>query len=257
MYHVRISTRSEPGHDETKLDLDEQQLRDQFLAPYEQGKPIVLNGRVIPMEDLARIRISYSDLDTDRLRSFVEERDRRSSVVVVGGPSTEWQIAREAQDVTNQFIKGPPGSAAGQQVTSGQLAKPKAFIAHTGNSGAFHRLLRFLTTLGVDPQVAEWLPSSGAHIPDHVRSIYQDCACAIVFAEAIHRAGGKGQTGTGVLIEVGLLQSHFSDRIIYLREEGVSFGPMADSYVAEFFTQDNLEAAFQKIVLELKAWGLI
>lgn len=134
---------------------------------------------------------------------------------------------------------------------------PKVFIAHSGETPALNRLLRFLRALGVDPQVAEWLPYSGAQVPDHVRSAYQDCRCAVVFAEATEQVGDRGQPGRGVLIEIGLLREYFGDRIVYLREEGTDLGPMAEGFACTFFTQGSLEEAFYRIVVEFKNWGLV
>ena len=79
----------------------------------------------------------------------------------------EWRIASRATDVTDQFIKGPPGSASKPKQVSGRRDSGlKVFIAHSGESGALHRLTRFLRALEAEPQIAEWLPSSGAQVPD-------------------------------------------------------------------------------------------
>jgi hypothetical protein len=257
LYHVRVSTHSNISHDETKIDLDEAELREQFLEPYEQGRPIVVNGRTIPITDLARIRISSADVPSETLRRQVEAEERASSVLVLGGPPTDWKIASKGRDVTDQFIKGPPGSAAPSGRPERQSAPRKVFIAHSGDTWALNRLLRFIRALGPDPQIAEWLPFSGTQVPEHVRRVFSDCECAVVFAEATQSIGGSSQPGRGVLIEVGLLQQHFGDRIVYLREEGASFGPMADPFAAEFFRQDCLENAFFRLVVEFKAWSLI
>ncbi len=83
------------------------------------------------------------------------------------------------------------------------------------------------------------------------------CVGAIVFATATDQVGGRKQPGRGVLIEVGILQERFNERVIYLVERGCELGPMANNFACEFFTQDNLEQAFQRLVVELKSHGLI
>lgn len=55
-YHVRITQKSNSAHDETKLDLTEEQLRERFLQPYELGQPILINGKTIPSNDIERVR---------------------------------------------------------------------------------------------------------------------------------------------------------------------------------------------------------
>ena len=83
MYHVRISTKSDPYNDETKIDLDEAQLRSQFVEPYELGQPIVVNGRVIEMTDLDRIRIGFNELPSESVRARIQLEDQGSTVFVV------------------------------------------------------------------------------------------------------------------------------------------------------------------------------
>jgi predicted nucleotide-binding protein len=112
-YHVRIS---EVGNrrDEVKLDLDEEALERQFLHPYRSGTAITINGKTIPMDRLERIRINGGEADGKALISEVKRRDAASSVAVLGGPSLEWRAAALAEDVTDQFITGPPGEQARQ-----------------------------------------------------------------------------------------------------------------------------------------------
>jgi predicted nucleotide-binding protein len=86
-------------------------LESSFLAPYREGRPITVNGRTVPMEKLLRIRISASNESSRDLVQAVREEIRLSGVRPVGGPSVEWLIAAKAQDVTDQYITGPPGDA--------------------------------------------------------------------------------------------------------------------------------------------------
>jgi hypothetical protein len=135
--------------------------------------------------------------------------------------------------------------------------RPSIFIAHSGEPPALLRLTRFLEALGVQPVIAEWLPFRGRTVPEHVRSVMNGCQAAIVFATASDQVGQRFQPGRGALIETGILQEHFADRVIYLVEEGAEFGPMADNFACESFTQDCLERAFHRIVLELRAHGIV
>jgi hypothetical protein len=131
--------------------------------------------------------------------------------------------------------------------------RPKVFVAHSGDTPVLHKLTRFLTDLGVEPVVAEWVPYRGRQVPNHVREIMQDCVCGIVFATRV----GRNQPGRGVLIETGIMAEHFGTRVVYLAEHGVSFGPMADSFARESFPRRNLERAFHRLVIEFKGMGII
>ncbi len=155
----------------------------------------------------------------------------------------------------------PAGEAPPQPHAAGtgsqRPVRPRIFISHSGEGSAFYRLVLFLWELAVEPVVAEWRPFQGQPVPQHVRSAMDSCVAAIVFATAADQVEGRKQPGRGALIETGILQERFGKRVIYLVEKGVELGPMADNFACEFFTQDNLEAAQRRVVIELRALGLI
>ena len=107
-YHVRITPRSNRTHDETEVNLSEDQVLTRFVHPYGRGQSIVIDGKTIPVDDLERIKISRSDADSDQLIRSIKVADRNSSVVVMGGPSYEWRAAAQAEDVTTEYLQGPP-----------------------------------------------------------------------------------------------------------------------------------------------------
>ena len=108
-YHVRISLKSQKSSDETKTDFSEEQLQVRILEPYEQGEPIILNGKTIQPNDIDRIRISKSRELSDQIIQGIKADDRNSSVISIGGPSYAWRAASRATDVTDELILGPVG----------------------------------------------------------------------------------------------------------------------------------------------------
>lgn len=149
----------------------------------------------------------------------------------------------------------PQPHAAG--TGSQRPVRPRIFISHSGEGPAFYRLVLFLWDLEVEPVVAEWQPYQGQPVPQNVRSAMDSCVAAIVFATATDQVGDRKQPGRGALIETGILQERVGEQVIYLVEKGVELGPMADNFACEFFTQDNLEAAYRRVIIELRAFGLI
>jgi len=63
-YHVSITTKSDRGNDEVKLDLSKKQLTERFLKPYENGNIILVNGKPIESDDIERIKINRTDVDS-------------------------------------------------------------------------------------------------------------------------------------------------------------------------------------------------
>ncbi len=55
---VTIMPRSGGPGVEFRLDLSGEQLHDQVIGPYEEGKPVVIGGRTFQPEEVERITIS-------------------------------------------------------------------------------------------------------------------------------------------------------------------------------------------------------
>jgi hypothetical protein len=121
-YHVRLSTKSIRSHDEVRLDLSADELELRFLAPYREGRAIVINGKAIPMDDLAALRISRTDQSSEQLRPVIKAERRASNVFAIG-ISDNWYIAAKGDNMTDQLITEPPGSAAARSLVSKPLTE--------------------------------------------------------------------------------------------------------------------------------------
>jgi len=105
-YHVIIKPKSDKYYGEYKTDLTKEQLISRFVEPYEQGMPIVINGKTVQPDDLERIKISKSEKTIESLIPQIKAEDRASSVAFIGGPSYTHQAIGRATDVTDDFIEG-------------------------------------------------------------------------------------------------------------------------------------------------------
>lgn len=164
LFHVRISVAGE-NYDETKLDLAEDELEQQFLAPYREGRAITVNGRVVELANLERIRISRSEHSARDFIPRLQAEEQASSVAVIGGPSYSWRAADRAEDVTDRYIVGPPGQPATgptdgdpklRRVTvpSGPGDGRSVFLVHGRNRPIRDAMTAFLRSL--DLKVIEW-----------------------------------------------------------------------------------------------------
>lgn len=184
---------------------------------------------------------SYSRLDADRFNCL-------------GTVQNRLQVLK-ARIERGEYVE--PSKSVPPPSTQTDAVRPRVFISHSGENEAFYRLTLFLNELGVQPIIAEWLPFGGRSVPDQVGEAIASCAAAIVFATRADQVGDRSQPGRGALIETGILRQRFGERVIYLVEEGAEFGPMADNFARESFTQENLERVFHRLVVELKAYGLV
>lgn len=164
-YHVRLTEQGKSS-DEVKNDIDQDMLETQFLAPYRTRRPITVNGKVIQPNKLERIRISASEETSDQIIQVLKYRDANSSVMYIGGPSMTWRAAAAAEDVTDQFITGPPdgdvlstsatgtGTAASSGAISGPGDKRSVFIVAGRDTDAASGLIQVLRAMSL--QIVEW-----------------------------------------------------------------------------------------------------
>jgi len=150
-FHVRITQKSNKRHDETKLDLSEEQLIERVIKPYESDEPIIINGKTISGNDIERIRITQSNEKSEILIQQVRYERTTSSVMVVGGMSIEWLAADKAKNVTDEYITHPPGyrKVKSTTTTKGKNSKNKVFIVHGHDYHLKNDLEAFLNSIGI------------------------------------------------------------------------------------------------------------
>ncbi len=112
-----------------------------------------------------------------------------------------------------------------------QKKAPRVFVSHGTESAALTKVERFVRTLGLNPVIVARGASKGMSVDDQPRP--------------------------NVIHEIGLAQEVLKGRLIYLKEVGCEFPSNVGPKVWENFTQANMEAAFEKIVKELRAFEII
>ena len=136
-------------------------------------------------------------------------------------------------------------------------AQRKIFISHGKITSVLDRIERYIRALGLEPVIVGRLPSVGKAVDDLVEERMAECQCAIILATCDDKVNDYYQPRPNVIHEIGLAQEKLKDKIIYLKEQGCRFSSNTQPKVWEDFTQDNLEAAFEKIAKELRAFKLI
>lgn len=151
-YHVRITQKS-ARTDEVKLDFNESQLKEKFLKPYKEGRPIVISGKTIPPDDIERIRINRTEKNSDELLPKIKrERRNKSGFVAVGIPD-EWYVADEGEDVTDEFITAPPGSGGKEEdIEKVEMYDERnVFVVHGRNLKIQESMYEFLQAIDLRP----------------------------------------------------------------------------------------------------------
>ena len=184
-YHVIIKPKSDKYYGEYKTDLTKEQLISRFVEPYEQGLPIVINGKTVQPSDLERITISKSEKTIESFIPQIKAADQASSVAFIGGPSYTYQAIGRAADVTDDFIEGAIGykktlAETESNTEKGKEGKPtRVFIVHGHDESAQNKAARFVEKLGFEAIILHEKASSGRTIIEKIEH-YSDVEFAIV-----------------------------------------------------------------------------
>ena len=184
-YHVIIKPKSDKYYGEYKTDLTKEQLISRFVEPYEQGMPIVINGKTVQPNDLERIKISKSERTVESFVPQIKAEDEASSVAFIGGPSYTYQAIGRAIDVTDDFIEGAIGYKKALAETKSHAQKGKegepnrVFIVHGHDESAQNKAARFVERLGLEAIILHEKASSGRTIIEKIEH-YSDAGFAIV-----------------------------------------------------------------------------
>lgn len=184
-YHVIIEQKADKSYGEYKTDLTKEQLISRFITPYEEGMPIVINGKTIQPDDLERIRISKSERTIESFIPQIKAEDRASSVTFLGGPTYKHRAIEMANDVTDDFIEGAIGykkalTATSNKVSEGKKSPPtQVFIVHGHDEAAQNKAARFVERLGFEAIILHEKASSGRTIIEKIEH-YSDVGFAII-----------------------------------------------------------------------------
>lgn len=182
-YHVVIKPKSDKRYGEYKTDLTKEQLISRFIKPYEQGMPIVINGKTVQPDDLERIRISKSEQAIESFIPQIRAEDQASSVAIIGGPSYIHRAIGRATDVTDDFIEGAIGykkALTENKSNDNRAGNPnRVFIVHGHDGSAQNKAARFVERLGFEAIILHEKASSGRTIIEKIEH-YSDAGFAIV-----------------------------------------------------------------------------
>ena len=134
---------------------------------------------------------------------------------------------------------------------------PKAFISHGKESKALIKIQQFLSALGIQPIIVEAQPSLGKAVDDKVNYYLDQADFTVILATGDDSIESKLHPRQNVIHEIGLAQNKHAERIIYLLEEGAEFPSNISPKVWERFNQENMENAFLRINIELRAFGIL
>ena len=277
-YHVRITQKSRRYYDEVKLDLNLEELNIRVLTNYRSGQAMVINGKVIEPEDVERIRISQTEELSDNYRSEAAQIRQTQWANVIPAPSLDWIIADKGEDVTDDFILGPPGwkvESSGMHIVTPRPSSGtrKVFVVHGRDTFARDELFKYLRAIDLHPiewsEAVQMTGKSNPHIWDILTKAFSEAHAILVLLtpddetrlrEELHSKGEQaheielyGQARPNVLFEAGMAMGRSEDRTI-LVELGV-LRPFSDIAGRHTVRLDNSPQRRQELAQRLRAAG--
>jgi predicted nucleotide-binding protein len=273
-FHVRITPKSMPAHDEVRLDLTRQQLEERIVAPYRQGEPITIGGWTILPHEILRILITSTDVPSKQLFPRVRADRRFGNVTDPARPDT-WNVAAMGEDVTDEMVKAPPGGVAiAEQHVASHPRDPRAvFVVHGRNDQARDALFTFLRAIGLQP--LEWsqaVIATGRPLPyvgDVLDAAFSNAQAVVVLmtpddeaclreplrspADPPHETQLTPQARLNVVFEAGMGMGRFPDRTM-LVELGV-LRPFSDIGGRHVIRLNNTTQRRQDLAQRLAAAG--
>lgn len=272
-YHVRITSKSNNWYDEVKLDLTEIDLVRRVITPYNEGRPIVLGGRTIPVDDIERLRINFTEESSDKIFPIV--RRERMAGMVSAPISDEWYVADKGKNVTDEFITGPPGSDTQSRTNSNVELNIESsgavFVVHGRDLKLKDSLFSFLRSIGLRP--LEWTEAilatgkTAPYIGEILDKAFETAQAIIVLftpddearlrqeywteVEPIHETNLTPQARPNVIFEAGMAMGRDPDRTILI--EIGNLRPFSDLGGRHVIRLDNSTQRRQEVAQRLMA----
>jgi hypothetical protein len=202
--------------------------------------------------NFGHIKFQSSGQFLTNVHTYREDMARREIEAYHGGLNLAEGILRSARD---QLTKHGVDRILAESRIKAEGAR--VFISHGKETPALPKVERFVRALGLSPVIVVREPSEGMSVDALVEKRLGESDCAIILATADDRVGDYYQPRPNVLHEIGLAQEKLSNRVVYLKEVGCEFPSNVRPKVWENFTQNNMEAAFEKISKELRAFGML
>ena len=231
-YHVRMTTKSDRGNDEVKLDLSKEQLIERFLKPYENGTIILINGKPIESNDIERIKINRTDVDSSLFPQITDN---------LLGP--EWFIFDKGENITDELILGPPGYKKLDNANNNNKiikTKPetnKVFVVHGHDEEMKQTVARKLEKLDLEPIILHELPNRARTIIEKFEASSEMISFAIVLLSPDDKGceadnfpeSAKLRTRQNVMLELGYFIGKLGrNNVLVLLKDEIDFEHPSD-----------------------------
>lgn len=255
-------------------DLDE--IRTKYIEPYEVGKPILINGRTIPIDHIKRLRIFQSQISAEILEQQEEARreaaERDSNILVVGVYFNDLKAAilkqTELTDDLIKYAKSTKKTDIKLTTKTKAVAPSKVFIVHGRDNALIHEVQNFLYKLSLEGIVLNQHLNQGRTIIQKLLDLASDPQ--VGFGIVLYTPDDLGQISKeleqtsemaararqNVIFEHGLLIGTLGMSKVVAIKKSDQFLEMPNDLSGVIYEQYDASGSWQyRIAKEMKAQG--
>jgi len=262
--------RSDPN--EYLFDLSIEELKNKFVAPYEEGNNLFVNGTTISIHDIERVQIRKTERTTVEIVAEIRERKsearrRQAAAGIINMGSivaTKEMAFHQGTDVLEEFIQGPPGYKTKKdkqesQNTRNTIGSNRIFIVHGHNNEMKETVARFLSQSDLEPIILHEQPNRGKTIIEKFEE-YSDVRFAIIilsgddvgYAKSQSEESKKLRARQNVILEMGYFIGKIGRENVCVLHEDINNLEIPSDYGGVMFIKFN-EAWKTKVARELKS----
>ena len=185
----------------------------------------------------------------------IDDRDDPGEGAEAHDPDTEVLLVDDEEHTVLDLVSEEANT------TDSRTPKP-IFLGHGKNRVPLEKLEKQLATFQIPAKVVVQEPHLGRPIPTKVKQTMMECGSAILIFtkdERFFDADGTElwRPSENVVYELGAASYVFEDRVVILKEAGVSFPANFSSIGYIEFEVDNIEAKWMDVLKELIGFGLV
>lgn len=155
-WHVIVvpvnAKRKEGWREAIATDKNRAWVEQRVLGPRRRGESIAIGGRIFDWADVEQLKITNSDESAADAIPRIEAEWAQSGAIAGGDP--EWKAAHSANDMTDDLIDGPPGTATEDGPASTRVNRKAVMVVYGRDSEARRAMFEFLHALHLEP--LEW-----------------------------------------------------------------------------------------------------
>ncbi|WP_222702751.1 TIR domain-containing protein [Methanosarcina siciliae] len=245
--------------------MNEEKLRNQFIAPYENGENIIVNGKTISSDDIERIKINKTEVNSAKLIPIIRAKMTKKAAATL--LPKEWYVTKEGEDVTDDFIKGEPGYKKKKPGEKMVEVKPKGdhiFVVHGHDEGMKQAVARTLEKLDLKPIILHEQPNQGRTIIEKFAEYANSVSFAVVLLSPDDIGYRKDQSSEAakfrarqnVILELGFFLGTLGrHNVVTLFKNDLNFEGPSDYDGVLYMPFDNSGRWQFDLVRELKSAG--